>query len=145
MTNKYLVSVFVDGKHVNSYYSENLDDLVTIKAIHRDCEISIFDTYACERFSEEQVMRELNHSRLRWKKSLEMSEECEIAEPETIEEEVIDVKPKEPWMRRVMCMETGQFYASIKECAEHTGIPYMTIINSTKHGNATRGLHFVNV
>ena len=39
----YLVSVFVDGRNENSYFSENLDDLVTIKAMHKDCEICIFD------------------------------------------------------------------------------------------------------
>ena len=39
----YLVSVFVRGRNVNSYFSENLDDLITIKALHKDCEINIFD------------------------------------------------------------------------------------------------------
>ena len=43
MKHNYLVSVFVGGKNVNSYYSEKLDDLVTIKALHKGCEISIFD------------------------------------------------------------------------------------------------------
>ena len=71
MKHNYLVSVFVDGKSVNSYFSENLDDLVTIKALHKDCEIQIFDFDNFVRFSPEQVEREIIKSGKRWKKSLE--------------------------------------------------------------------------
>ena len=71
MKHNYLVSVFVGGKNVNSYYSENLDDLVTIKALHKDCEICIFDMRTFENFTKEQVEKEVQRSGLRWKKSLE--------------------------------------------------------------------------
>ncbi len=71
MKHNYLVSVFVDGKNVNSYFSDNLDDLVTIKALHKDCEITIFDINNFVHYSHEQVEHEIVKSGQRWKKSLE--------------------------------------------------------------------------
>ena len=59
MKHNYFVSVFVDGKNVNSYFSEDLDDLVTIKALHKGCEICIFDFDNFVRFTPSQVEREI--------------------------------------------------------------------------------------
>lgn len=144
MKHNYLVSVFVDGKNVNSFFSENLDDLVTIKALHKDCEICIFDFDNFVRFTPSQVEREIIKSGNRWKKSLEKPK---VAEPiiEKPKEAPKEEKRKKCWERPVRCVETGQVFRSIRDCCEKTGIPYMTIVNCIKNKNATRGVHFANV
>lgn len=142
MKQNYLVSVFVGGKNVNSYFSKNLDDLITIKALHKDCEIHIFDTDKFVRFTPEQVEREIINSGNRWKKSLEKSGVVEFIPqlPGKLKKE----KLKKYWERPVLCVETGQVFCSIRECSEKLAIPYMTITNCIKNKNATRGVHFVN-
>lgn len=138
----YLVSVFVDGKNENSYFSENLDDLVTIKAVHKDCEISIFDLTTFTRMSMAQVEIEIKKSGERWKKSKFMV----AAVPKRTEQKKKVAKAKKcGWERPVRCVETGQVFRSIRDCCEKTGIPYMTIVNCIKNKNATRGVHFANV
>lgn len=143
MKHNYLVSVFEDGKNVNSYFSDNLDDLITIKALHKDCEISIFDFDNFVRFTTSQVEREIIKSGKRWKKSLEKPK---IVEPiiEKPKEAPKKEKRKKYWERPVLCVETGQVFSSIRECSDKLGIPYMTITNCIKNKNATRGVHFVN-
>lgn len=143
MKNNYLVSVFVGGKNVNSYFSENLDDLVTIKALHKDSEISIFDLQNYTTLPQSEVEREITKSGLRWKKSMEKQKEKEDV-PQTIVEKPKKQKTKKYWERPVMCVETGQVFSSIRECSDHLGIPYMTITNCIKNKNATRGVHFIN-
>lgn len=143
MRNNYLVSVFVGGKNVNSYYSENLDDLVTIKALHKDAEISIFDLRSFTALSQSQVSQEIKKSGIRWKSSIEKQEEKEDA-PKPLVCKPKKQKTKKYWERPVLCVETGQVFGSIRECSNKLGIPYMTITNCIKNGNATRGLHFMN-
>jgi hypothetical protein len=141
----YFVSVFVHGRHVNSYFSEDLDDLVTIKVMNGpDCELSIFDISRFVLLTAEQVEIEIVKSRNRWKKSLEKHIEEPPEEP--IEEEV-EEKPKKSyvWKRPVLCVETGQVFKSIRECSDKVGIPYMTITNCIKNKNATRGVHFIQL
>ena len=143
MEHNYLVSVFVDGKSVNSYFSKNLDDLVTIKALHKNCEIQIYDLDNFERLTPVQVEREIIRSGKRWKKSLEKPEVVEaIQQPP--KEKPKKEKRKKYWERPVLCVETGQVFSSIRECSDKLGIPYMTITNCITNGNATRGVHFVN-
>ena len=141
----YLVSVFENGKNVNSYFSDNLNDLITIKALHKNCEISIFDLQDYSTMPLSQVEVEIQKSGERWKKSLCKSE----SEPPPAEKSLYAKKPEpqkngKNWERRVMCVETGQVFSSIRDCCEKTGIPYMTIVNCIKNKNATRGVHFVN-
>lgn len=138
----YLVSVFVDGRNENSYFSENLDDLVTIKAMHKDCEICIFDLLDFSTMPKEQVEAEIVKSGRRWKKSLDKTAVVVVKQ---------EPKPKPPrvkqgkyWERSVRCVETRQVFRSIRDCSEKTGIPYTTIVNCIKNKNATRGVHFVN-
>lgn len=143
MKHNYLVSVFVDGKSVNSYFSENLDDLVTIKALHKDCEIQIFDFDNFVRFSPEQVEREIIKSGKRWKKSLEKPK-IEA----TIHQKPVGKPKKEKrkkyWERPVLCVETGQVFSSIRECCERLGLSHKSLWNAINSGNARNGLHFRN-
>lgn len=136
----YLVSVFVDGRNVNSYYSENLDDLVTIKALHKNCEITIFDLENFVMLSNEQVETEIKKSGKRWKKSLKKQE--------TVKKRVVRKTPRQKvkkyWERPVRCVETGQVFSSIRECSEHLGISHKSIWNAINSGKPRHGLHFKN-
>lgn len=143
MENNYLVSVFIDGRNVHSYFSSNLDDLVTVKALYPSAEIQIFDLNDFTQHPASLVTKEIYDSGIRWKRSIEtqryrVEEKSDVTKPKK-------VKEKKKWERPVLCIETGQYYCSIRECSEHTGIPYMTIVNCIKNGNATRGVHFVNM
>lgn len=136
----YLVSVFMGGKNVYSYYSDTLDELVTIHALYRGGEISIFDLRSLVSLTAKQVRNEIHKSGMRWKRSLER-----VVEDEVISPPVVACKPiKKRWERCVRCVETGQVFSSIRECSKAVGIPYMTIVNCIKRKNATRGLHFEN-
>lgn len=145
MNQRYLVSVVIAGKCVHSYFSSNLDDLVTIKALYKGCVLGIFDMSTLTALTPAEIAEELTKSRLRWKKSLQPELE---PEPEPVIEEEKKPEPqKHPkcWKRRVICEETGQIFDSVRECSEHIGLPYMTIVNCIKNKNATRGLHFTAV
>ena len=140
----YLVSVFVGGRNVNSYYSENLDDLVTIKALHKNCEIEIFNYSDFSYLSEEQVAAEIRKSGERWKKS----KDSPVGEATgTVAKKPFSKrrqKVKKYWERPIVCVETGQVFSSIKECSDHLGISHKSIWNAINSGNPRRGLHFVN-
>lgn len=139
----YLVSLFVSNKHVNSYFSVNLDDLVTIKAMHRNCEIDICDLQDFTIMPKEQVEYEIRKSGVRWKRSMERRKhDVSVVKPQ--KQSQPKEKRKKYWERPVLCVETGQIFPSVRDCSDKTGIPYMTIINCIRNGNATRGVHFVN-
>lgn len=140
MKHNYLVSVFAGGRNVNSYYSENLDDLVTIKAMHKDCEISIFDLNTFETLSKEVVDAEIQRSRARWKRS--PKKVCDKPGKNRVRKERIKVSKY--WERPVRCVETGQVFPTIKECSEHLGVSHKSIWNAINSGRARHGLHFVN-
>ena len=144
MKHNYFVSVFVGGKNVNSYYSENLDDLVTIKALYKDCEICIFDMNTCESFSKEHVNAEINASGLRWKKSQERTDREDVATIRQKAKKGKRNKPKKYWERPVLCVETGQVFCSIRECCERLGLSHKSLWNAINSGNSRNGLHFVN-
>lgn len=142
MEHNYLVSVFVDGRNVDSYFSENLDDLVTIKAMHKGCEISIFDLHNNVKMTEKQVLAEIKKSGERWKKSME--------NPIEITTEIVVRKKKREkvnkfWERPVRCVETGQVFATIRKCSNHFKISYKSIWNAINSGRARHGLHFKSV
>ena len=140
MKHNYLVSVFVNGRNVNSYFSENLDVLVTIKALHKNCEITIFDLVNFVMLSNEQVESEIKKSGKRLKKSLKKQE--------TVKKRVVRKTPRQKvkkyWERPVRCVETGQVFSSIRECCEHLGISHKSIWNAINSGKPRHGLHFKN-
>lgn len=145
MEHNYLVSVFVGGKNVNMYFSENLDALVTIKALYKDCEICIFDMCNYVRFTNEQVASAIQESGIRWNKYFKRREDGNLGEvifsskkPQKRE------KTKKHWERRVLCIETGEVFNSIRECCECLGISHKSLWNAINSGNARNGLHFTN-
>ena len=52
---------------------------------------------------------------------------------------------KSKWPRVVLCVDTGVYYASIRECSEKTGIPYGTLYKYVKNNRMINGRHFVFV
>ncbi len=138
----YLVSVFVMGRNVNSYFSENLDDLVTIKALHKNCEINIFDLLSFTTMPKSQVEIEIKKSGERWKKSMERVAETPKRSSQTLITK--RQKVKKYWERPVVCVETGQLFSSIRECSEHLGISHKSIWNAINSGKPRHGLHFRN-
>lgn len=138
----YLVSVFVMGRIVNSYFSENLDDLVTIKALHKNCEINIFDLLSFTTMPKSQVEIEIKKSGERWKKSMERVAETPKRSSQTLITK--RQKVKKYWERPVVCVETGQLFSSIRECSEHLGISHKSIWNAINSGKPRHGLHFRN-
>lgn len=137
----YLVSVFVGGKNVNLYFSENLDDLVTIRALYRNCDIDIFDIRHSVRLSNEQVNMEIIKSRNRWRQERE-TRTSPVTAPIL---PVVNKARKKFWERAVKCVETGQIFISVRKCSEHLGLSYKTIYNAVNSGNAKYGLHFIDV
>ncbi len=144
MEHNYFISVFVCNKHAESFFSEDLDELRNIRTFFPDCEICVFDMKSFEVMPKAQVEKEIKAARLRWKKSLEKSLRKEPERKKVVVKKPKKVKPKKYWSRRVLCVETGEVFNTIRECSEKMGIPYMTITNCLKNKNATRGLHFVN-
>ena len=140
---RYLVSVFVGGKCVESHYWENLDDLVTLNALHKNCEISVFDLSTLQRLSKEQVKNEIRRSGHRWKKQFEKTHNHEKKKKEIIKKSK-RVKPKKYWARPVMCVETGIVYCSIWDCCERLGLSHKAVWNAINSGQARNGFHFIN-
>lgn len=146
MKNNYLVSVFVDGKNVDVYYSEKLSDLAVTKALNRGCEIEVFDLINCTQWSTEQVKREIKKLAPSVILSSSKKEEDPFSDPiEKPPQLKKKNKNKKYWDRPIKCVETGKVYASIKSCSESLDIPYKAIWNAINSGNARYGFHFINV
>lgn len=144
MKNNYLVSVFVEGKNVDVYYSEKLDDLAVTKALNRGCEIEVFDLINCTQWSKEQIRREIKR----------LSPSVIFSSAKNNEDPFSDLLKKPPqqktknkkyWNRPVKCVETGKVYASINACSKSLCIPHKAIWNAINSGNARCGFHFINV
>lgn len=120
---KFLVSVFKGGKNVFSRFQETLHNLPLIRALHRGCEIEVYDMESSKVFKD--VPKKKDFLRV-------------INIPKVTEE-----PKRKVWELSVMCPETGKVYKSIRECSDDMGIPYKTIDNCLRRGNATRtGYHF---
>lgn len=133
-----MISVFVDGKCVESYFSDSLDALMTAKAVHKGCAIDVFDMRTLQRLSEAQVKAETHRSYKRWHETKDRKEE----------DEPVAVKRNRKvnnWSRRVRCVETGREYRSISACSRDVGIPNHTIVDNINTGRAVRGFHFVEI
>lgn len=134
---RYFISVFVEGHNVYMFFATHLHDLATVKAIYRTCDIEVYDIFENARLSPKQVRAEIARAGVFLQKKYE-----ETPPPPPIAEKKISRGKN--WARSVLCVETGQIFNTVRECCEVTGIPYMTIINCIKNGNATRNVHFTN-
>ena len=139
MKQNYLISVFMGERNVGTYFSEELREIASIKAVNKGCEISVYDMSNLQPLTQEQI-REIS--------SVSM-------EPSTHDENDRQGKPqKRPahkrkrnkrWERPIKCVETGKVFKSIKACSEQMGISHKSIWNSINSGKPRCGYHFVNV
>lgn len=139
----YQVSVSANGKVIHIYDSYNLDDLVTIKAMHKGCEISIFDLHKNVKMTEKQVLAEIKKSGERWKKSMEKP--VETSTGTVVKKKKKREKVNKFWERPVRCVETGQVFSTIRKCSNYFKISYKSIWNAINSGRARHGLHFKSV
>lgn len=119
----YLVSFTKKGKVVDLYFLQTVDEVEVFTAIahSRGCKVEFF------RLNDDVPAQELN------KEPIESKEPSEA--------------PKKPtnytyWERPVQCLETGEIFPSIKECAKKYGISYKSLYNCIRSGNPRKGLHF---
>lgn len=136
MKNRYFVSVSVDGKIVDTYYSELLGELIVTRAIHKGCKVTVFDL---------EDFRTLPPSEI---KALTSGDDASVNVPiETARDEgrKKSRKRKKYWNRSVMCVETGEVFPSIRSCCEKMGMSHKTVWNALNSGNDRNGYHFVNV
>lgn len=117
--NRYYMSFVRNGKVIEQHvlYSNEQVKVFTAIARSKGCEVEVYGVDMLENptYPNNNDISIIN-----------------ITEPE-----------KKDWSRTIRCVETGQLFATMRECSKHTGIPYMTIVNCVKNKNATRGLHFV--
>lgn len=50
---------------------------------------------------------------------------------------------KSRWPRVVLCVNTGVYYASVRECSKSTGIPYGTLYKYITNNKIIHGKHYV--
>ena len=120
-SNKYITCYVKNGKVCEQLYSNTTDEVKTMEAVGRAKGYET-ETYiiGCDCLSEKVEISETD---------ITPSEPCQ--------------DQKRPWNKWIKCVETGQVFPTVRECSNQMGIPYMTIINCVKNGNATRGYHFV--
>lgn len=119
-SNTYLTCYIKNGKVIDQFFLNMPEEVKTMEAVGR---AKGYET-------ETHVICSSNEER-------EEDAGSGIAQKELFQE------PKRPWNKWIKCVETGQVFPTVRECSKQKGIPYMTIINCVKNGNATRNYHFV--
>lgn len=120
--NKYVTCYVKNGKVVDQHFLSSPDEVKTMEAVGRAKGYET-ETYVIDCCS--------------------LSEKSESVENDIAQSEEPSQQHKRPWNKWVKCIETGQVFPTVRECSNQMGIPYMTIINCIKNGNATRNYHFV--
>lgn len=106
MDDNYLVAVVSCGKVIELYYSDDLSDIATIRALHHGCDVDVLKI-------REKVVRE--------------------------EEGVPYIRP---YRRPILCVETGEVFENIVDCAKKTGIPKDNIYKSILQHIRAKGYYF---
>lgn len=117
-SNTYLTCYTKNGKVIDQFFLNMPDEVRTMEAVGRS------KGYEIETF-----VIDLSEKVEKVESDITLTEQCQ--------------GPKRPWNKWIRCVETGQVFPTVRECSNQMGIPYMTIINCVKNGNATRGYHFV--
>ena len=115
----WLVSVVKDGKVTELYYSEELNDLATIRAMHRGC---VVETLRLTEVSKTEYSEYVSAGKRKKGR-----------------------KSSKPWAYRVQCVETGETWPSVIECSKATGIPSWSVYKSIHHGYSAFGRHFITL
>lgn len=118
---KFLVCVFVGGNCKESFYSENLKMLPTVKKLYKGCEIEVYDIVPHKTLWERKKTRQkklLNASNSYWLRK----------------------RGKSPV--KVICTTTGRIFSSVNECSRLLGIPRMTIYQAINKNFAASKMRF---
>ena len=119
-SNKYITCYVKNGKVVEQYFLDFLDEVKTMEAVGR-----------AKGFEPE---------------TYSIGYDCLPVKVETAETDMtLSVQCQEPklaWNKPVKCVETGEVFATIKECQKKMGLSYKSLYNALKSGNARDGLHF---
>lgn len=113
----YLVTVFVDNKCVDIFFSEDLCELHVCRVLHKGCEIEV--------------------SNLR---NMMIMPSEEVSSRET--EKMILVKGK-VIPDQVVCMETKTVYPSLDVCSMRTGINKYHLMSAITGLSAIQGHHYL--
>lgn len=118
MANTYLTCYIKNGKVIEQLFLNMPDEVRTMEAVGRS-----------KGYETETFVIDLSGKVEKVESDITQTEQCQ--------------GQKRSWNKWVKCVETGQVFPSVRECSNQMGIPYTTIINCVKNGNATRGYHFV--
>lgn len=99
-------------KNVALLYVENLDFVRTIKALYKHDKVEVVDMDTFEQKEEKR-------------------------EPLTKK-----MPKKKPWASRVRCVETGEEWPSVAECARCTGIAFFSVNSACLKGKEVNGKHY---
>lgn len=116
--NTYLTCYIKNGKVIEQLFLNMPDEVRTMEAVGRS-----------KGYETETFVIDLSGKVEKVESDITQTEQCQAQ--------------KRSWNKWIRCMETGQVFPTVRECSNQMKIPYTTIINCVKNGNATRGFHFV--
>lgn len=111
----FLISAEKDGKVVDLCWSAKLEEITTLKTLHRNCEINVID------------MRPFAGPR--------------VMEPISFKQKQVKTK-RGHQTNIVRCIETGIEYESVQEACHQLGIPQVNIYKAIRNNIAASGYHF---
>ena len=118
MSNNYLIAVFnKNGKNDGLYYSDDLSELQTIKAVHKGCEIQISDIRDARFLSGDLIEKEVQANNVK--------------------------KMRIGWSFAIRCVETDEVFKSIRVCSIEKNIPYKILYASIRNHAGIKGFHYV--
>ena len=113
----YLVSVFVNNKCVDLFFSEDLCELHVCRMLHKGCEIQVHDMRNYSTVPRTEVRKR-------------EAERLALTRGKSIPDQVV-------------CVETKQVFASLDVCALETGIPRFEIMDSITRLTTIGGRHYL--
>lgn len=140
MKQNYLISVFMGKRNVGTYFSEGLQEIASIKAVNKGCEISVYDMSKLQPLTQEQI-NSISSASL----SSPFQESRNVQVKTTKKATSHKRKKNKRWERPIKCVETGKVFKSIKACSEYMGLSHKSIWNSINSGKPRGGYHFVNI
>ena len=104
----------------------------------------VVDQEFCDTEEQVRVLQALAHKKNYDMEIFYMKVETKKGSPASISTKKIEFE-KETWEKKVVCIETGEVFPSIRECSRCHGIIYRSLVNAIKSGNSRNGLHFALV
>lgn len=136
----YLIYIFCKKKYIHSFYTDEIEDVVSYSRAFRDCEIKVLDLQELKFLTKSEMNMKIMATSLEKLKAGISSKPIKM---EFIPEK--QSKIKKYWKQPIKCVETGEIFSSVRECSKHFKIPYKSLWNAINSGNARDGYHFINV